>query len=602
MDCAGAGCLPFGFGAPAISPALTREAIDDICTEELMRRIVCKIIDDSLSVRPTLSGETGELTPCIDWLEARGFFLEAQRAMIYSRRYGGGGLVCIVDDGRPADQEVDILGIRDVVGFYALPKYNLIPDGTGSGRVACAWYGQRIGRPEHYYVTPNISMNADRTLAGSGEAALSYRDFTKIIARSGARFHRSRVIPWPYADELDIRQARMIPEWHGWGPGAVEGIFAAYMARRSGALRLAAIMNSIVVNTITMSNLEHRQSTPDMGAAVRARLEFIKACRDFMSDSVPLIATDTDNKFASLTHSVAGVDKVIGMQRQFLLDLSPYPAVVLFGDSAGGLNGGDRGGEWRAYASTVATTQATWVWQAGTFGGGMKQAVCLAMACGSGPTSGQIDRTVKPVWPSILQATDEDRASNRLRHAQARAQDMITIGLTGQAIARLDPTVLEAYPGLDVDESPFPVLGSPSVQAPQGVTAATAPGQPTPAATTPGAVNEALTEAPDGDAAAPLAAPAPAPAPDLIPTDINTEAEIAEALKMSRPALRKILERFGVRPYLVALPGQRGGSRYSLGEALAAFKRARAGAAGEAESGEEEGEAEGEAEGEDAGE
>lgn len=596
LDCAGPGCgSPFaggwgggyGAGSVAVTPSLDRPTIDDLYTDQLMRRIVRLIVEDAMRVRPTLSGETGELTPCIDWLEARGFFDEAERALVYARQYGGGGVVCIIDDGRRADEEVDLFGIRDVVGFYAIPKWYLVPDGVGSSRVAASWYGQRIGRPEHYFVTPAtalgsasamrahkaMSEEAGETGGVAARRAESYRDLLKILAKSGTRFHRSRIIPWPYVDEMDLRLARWLPLWNGWGPGVVEAVVAPFLARRSGALRLAAIMNSVVVNTMTMTDLEHRQSTPDLGAAVRARLEWVKACRDFMSDSLPIIATDPSNKFESLTHNVSGIDKLVAAQRQYLLDVVEYPGVVLFGDSVGGMNGGDRQGEWRAYAGRVKALQNGWVWTAGSFGGGMRQAVMLAQACPNGPTSGRMDPTVKPEWPSILDETEDDKATRRLKNAQARAQDRITLGLTPQAIARYDPTVRTDYPGLDVDEGPLPVLATPTpgLTVPSGTTPAMetpgSPGSAPPPAATPGAVNEAL--AAEGCAEQTTDAPAPA----TIPTDIHTEAEIAAALKMTRPALRKMLEAAGVKPFVEAAPGQRGGSRYSLGEALAAWGR-----------------------------
>lgn len=605
MDCAGPGCgSPFfgvgsgyaglGLGTVAVTPSLDRATIDDLYTDQLMRRIVRLIVEDALRVRPTLSGETGELTPCIDWLEARGFFDEAERAMIYARQYGGGGVVCIIDDGRRADEEVDLFGIRDVVGFYALPKWYLVPEGVGSSRVAASWYGQRIGRPEHYFVTPATALGSSSALRAhkamseeAGESggvaerrAESYHDLLKILAKSGTRFHRSRIIPWPYVDEMDLRLARWMPMWNGWGPGVIEAVLAPFLARRAGALRLAAIMNSVVVNTMTMTDLEHRQSTPDLGAAVRARLEFVKACRDFMSDSLPIIATDPANKFESLSHDVSGIDKLVAAQRQFLLDVVEYPGVVLFGDSVGGLNGGDRQGEWRAYAGRVKALQSSWVWTAGSFGGGLKQAVMLAMACPTGPTSGRMDPTVKAEWPSILDETEDEKATRRLRNAQARAQDRITLGLTPQAILRFDPTVRADYPGLDVDEGPLPVLTTPTpgLSVPSGTTPAMetsgAGGAAPPPAATPGAVNEALAgEAGEGTSQTTDAPAAPPSPPATIPNDIYTEAEIAAALKMTRPAVRKMLREQGVRPYIEAMPGQRGGARYSLGEVLAAWGR-----------------------------
>ncbi len=593
LDCGPAGCGGAAFPGGGVdglgllrsagTPSLDRPTIDSIYTDQLMRRVVNLIVDDALApgARPTLAGETGELSGCIDWLESRGFWAEMKRACVYSRQYGGGGVVCFVDDGRPADEEVDLLACHDVVGFYALPKWYLVPDGVGSGRVRAGWYGARIGRPEHYYVTPVTGLGA-----GSGASPLGLagshvampRDLQAMLAKGGSRFHRSRVIPWPYCDEMDLRLARWLSQWNGWGPGVVEAVLAPFLARREGALRLSAIMRSVVINTMTMTDLEARQSNPDLAAAVINRLEFVKACRDFTeSMGVPIIATDAQNKFDSLSHDVGGIDRIIAAQRQFFLDVVEYPGVVLFGDSAGGLNGGDRQGEWRAYAGRVRALQESWIWTAGSFGGGLRQAVLLAMACQDGPTDGQMDPTVRATWPSILAESADDQASQRLKHAQARAQDRLTLGLTPAALLRFDPDIKAQYPGLDVDEGPLPELApaTPGASRPAGTTAAVDPTGTASAAVTPAAANEALVSEEEGaqpttDATGPGAE---SPPPLVLPDDIATEAEIAGALKMTRAALRKWLQQTDVATYPMP-PGMRGGNRHSLGEVLRAWNAA----------------------------
>lgn len=592
LDCGPTGCgggafpgagMTGGLLRAAITPSLDRTTIDDVYTDQLMRRIVNLIVEDALSpgAKPTLAGETGELSGCVDWLESRGFWAEMKRACVYSRQYGGGGVVCFVDDGRPADQEVDLLAAKDVVGFYALPKWYLVPEGVGSGRIRAGWYGARIGRPEHYYVTPvtGLGYGSGGTVPPGADGMP--KELLQVLNRGGDRFHRSRVIPWPYCDEMDLRLARWLSQWNGWGPGVVEAVLAPFLARREGALRLSAIMRSVVINTMTMTDLEHRQSNPDLAAAVMAKLEFVKACRDYTESlGVPIIATDSQNTFDSLSHDVGGIDRLIGAQRQFLLDVVEYPGVVLFGDSVGGMNGGDRQGEWRAYAGRVKSLQESWIWTAGSFGGGLRQAVMLAMACQDGPTDGQMDPTVKATWPSILAESAEDQASQRLKHAQARAQDRLTLGLTPAALLRFDPDVKAQYPGLDVDEGPLPEIApaTPGPARPEGTTSAVDPAGSASAAVTPAAANEALANEgeagqPSTDAIATSGPQAAVATPLALPDDIATEAEIAAALKMTRAALRKWLAGTDVATYPMP-PGTRGGNRHSLGEVLQAFNAA----------------------------
>ena len=593
MDCAGGGCggggLGLGLGGgggawlTAFTPALDRPIIDNPDFPQvwpkhpLMRRIVAIMVDDIMQDKPTLSGEIGELSGCVEWLDARGFWAEAERAMWYARAYGGGGVVCFIDDGRSPEEEVDPLAVRDVVGFYALPKWYLVPDGVGSGRIRAGWYGARIGRPEHYFVTPNTAL-AEYALRPEGVLKSEMpQDLRRLLNKGGNRFHRSRVIPWPYRDEMDLRLARWMPNWNGWGPGVVESCLAPFLNRRAGALRLGAIMRSVVVNTMEISDIEHRQTQPEIWALLQARLELIKWCRDYMDDSLPIIATDPNNKFSSLTHNVAGIPDLVGEQRRFLLDTLEYVSVRLFGDTAGGLNGGDRNGEWKAWDRTVAAKRKSWAWTSGMFGGGLRQAVCLSMLAQNGPTHGQLDPTVKPTWPSILVEDPDDVASVRLKHAQARAQDALVLQLTPAALRRHDPDVAERYPSLDLDEGPLPEV-APATRGPatpEGTEAAVLPDNPAdppPTATTPGATNEALAaeQAPD-DGAEQTDDVATPTEPLALPDEIRTERECAAALGLSVKMFRKWIDEHRITTYPMP-SGTRGGHRHSLGEVLRAWQ------------------------------
>ncbi|MCX7255686.1 MAG: hypothetical protein NTZ64_02875, partial [Polaromonas sp.] len=76
QDCGPGGCGP----APYMSHeddngllgysmlGLSRDTIDIVCTEQLMRTIVGRLLDDALGDTPRLSGEhVGEATGCIEW-------------------------------------------------------------------------------------------------------------------------------------------------------------------------------------------------------------------------------------------------------------------------------------------------------------------------------------------------------------------------------------------------------------------------------------------------------------------------------------------------------------------------------------------------------
>lgn len=569
---------------------LDRWTIDRMLREQLMYTIVAAIVDDACQDTPTLAGDRlGELTDCVSWNAERGYYEAQQQALFYSRSYGGGGVVCVVDDGRAPEEEVDPLCVRDVCGYFALPKWYLMPADAGSGRVRAGWYGQRIGRPEHYWVTP-VAPPDYRSASLLGD---SHGAGTAMIKAGGMRYHRSRVIPWPHRTDLDMRQARQFPNDAGWGPGVVEGVAAAYMARRTGNLRADTIMASSHFNVLQTSNVATALSTPDGGAGIKNIIQWVVDClAETAGGTLPFTVIDNNSTLEPKSHTLAGLPQMLAEQRKFLLDNLPeYPEVRIFGGGGGVGMSGDSGqdGQWRTYYGNVASYRQTTIWKAGKFGGGQRQAHMLAMMSTCGPTGGQVDPSIEATWPNLWQESGEQTAKTRLLNSQARAIDRNTLGLTPAAMLRHDKTLAGSptatYASLDVDDGPLPEVAStnlPDGASPNALEAASATPGTTPAA----AVSDlaAQDDAPKMDdvGGVPMgpdfAADPNTPAPGAsatpvvtMPADIVTEVAMAKALGMSRATFRKWATARGVKVYPVD-PGTRGGHRYSGAEVLAAWQ------------------------------
>ncbi len=593
QDCGPGGCGPAPYLAHETDDGLlgysmlglSRDTIDIVCTEQLMRTIVGRLLDDALGDTPRLSGEhVGEATGCIEWLAERNYFEAQKMACTYSRKYGGGGVVCLIDDGRPCEMEVDVSSIRGVSDFVAVPKWYLTPADSGSARVGRSWYGPRFGRPEQYMV----SVPTATPLGGA--------DDERVRSLAGRRFHRSRVIAWPYQDDLDLRQARRFNNWNGWGPGVVEACLAPYLARRDGALRMTDIIRGSHFNVLAMNNVAHAQSTPDGGSGIKNAVAWVKYCLGLTGGGLPFTVIDKTSSLEAVSHTLTGLSDVLGEQRRFLLDMLPeYTEVVLFGSGNSGLSGDSKAGEWQSYYNNVASFQRTNLWTAGAFGGGMQQAVRLAMLCKGGPTRGQLDMTVKPVWPPLWTESAKATSETRKTNAEARAMDRVNLGMTPAAFLRHDNTLAGSpgttYPSLDVDEETLPTIapGGGALEAP-------VPGAEGKAITQPGEALNAIAAGPSpATAEAPLMQDAqlpmfevvaPTPAEEAasassvaatiaesLPADIATEKELAAALALSVNAFRKWIETTKATTYPTP-SGTRGGHRYSLGEVLKAWNDA----------------------------
>lgn len=570
---------------------LDRVTIDVVCTEQLMRTIIRRIIDDATKDRPKLSGKTGELTGVIDWLGDRNYFEAQKHALTYSRKYGGGGALCFIDDGRPPEMEVDILSVRGVRDFFALPKWYLTPADSGSTRVGRSWYGPRLGRPEHYSVSSPIGFSAEVARDAANRDGL---DTDRIKSLIGTRFHRSRIIAWPYQDDLDLQQARRFANWNGWGPGVVEACLAPYLARRDGALRMTDIIRGSHFNVLTMPNVIHAQSTPTGGAGIRNAVAWVKYCLGLTGGGLPFTVVDVASKLEAVSHTLTGLSDVLGEQRRFLLDMLPeYTEVVLFSSGgSNGLSGDSNSGQWQAYYNNVDAFQTGTIWTAGSFGGGMQQAVRIGMMSKDGPTGGRMDMSCQPTWPSLWTESAKDTAETRVKNAEARSIDRVNLGLTPAALLRYDTTLAgspsSTYPALDVDEALLPTLtpGGGALEPPTPGASGKAITQAGEALNAIASSDPAASPAPIQDAQVPLFEPVAPPPPspgaeaamssavaESLPPDVATETKLAASLGMTRKAFQKWVAAQGedkIKTYPMP-PGMKGGNRYRLGEVLEAF-------------------------------
>ena len=571
-DCGPGGCGPTGWasnqglGTPKeiaeSVPGLSKYTIDILLNKPLMYRIVSLLIKDCLRKLPKLIGKDEELTKVITYLEQLDFFGEALVAMYYARAYGGGAVLLFVEDGKRNDEELDLSQVRRIRGFYALPKWYVTPLDNGSSRIDRGWYGQRIGRPEMYNVTPLVTA----TGTGPDNLAQALRD-------GGNRWHRSRIIPWQYRDEMDLIQSRLYQNFNGWGPGIVEAVLPAFANRENGILKFADIINGSHFNVLSLANSVQAQATPSGGATLAATLQGIKQCMAATGSDLPLVGIPTGATLKAEFHNLSGLADAVDAQRKWLLDVVEYPEVVLFSSGgSSGLQDSAAKGQWQAYHSLVAGMQETWVWKGGRLGGGILQAVKLAMGAMDGPTNGEVMEIEEVIWPALEVASEKDRAEARLKNAQARSLDAVILGSTGQSVAILDPTVSEAYPALDVDDGILPSFenGMVGQDLPTAEEAATSTTPVSAAKNVAGAPGDQATQ----DAALTPVVPAVPKPPVVLPTDIETEAQIAGALRMTKLAFRRWVATVpGITTYPMPA-GMRGGNRYSLGEVMNAWNSA----------------------------
>ena len=536
-----------GYGGPGYgAPALTRHQIDELCIDQLMSRIVHKLPDDARKIDPDLSGPTlGQLDEVWDYIEARHFGDQEERVLSYSRKYGAGAMLVMVDDGRDLSEPIDLLNIRTIRGFVDLEKINCVP-GPPSDQVQGAWWGPRWGRPRYYTVSSYI---AAQDSLHNGIAA-------------GQQVHPSRVIPYQHRRWMNLRQSRQFATWNGWGPGVVEAIYQPFVARTEGVMRVNGIIRSFGYDHIQHNGLHQVLEGPDGARRFTSFLDSLKSCRDYTQDGVPVIVTGPEvTSMQPLSRQVSGLADLVEVQRDMLLDYVEYPRVVLFGVTQGGLSDA-ASGEWQTYYQLVASYQSNVRWP------GIRHAAILAMAAKDGPTGGRVDFDITAAWASMAEENEADKSKSRKENAEAREKDAAVLGIDVRTLAMYDPTVEESYPGLQAAiENGTVTLGEPTPETAEGRAVPVSEAEEAGEGVRPLLGQDLSGDGESGDAIPDSGStPPPTPAP-AIPDDLVKESDARRLLKCGTGTFARWVREGKIEPFSTG-----GGRRYSMAEVVKAAR------------------------------
>ena len=490
-------------------PVLSQQFIDLLYLQNrLVSRIVDKLPTDMMKEAPTLDSDRVDPTTLWDYATQLGLPNALLTNMSYARKHGGGGILVMLEDGMDPSEEVDLRRITRVRGFFPLNRWEL-PVVKWSQRPGTTWYGMRFNDPEMYTAAP--TSGAAETVSG--------------------QWHRSRVIPQLFLPNVSRRETEY-NGYTGWTPGVIEGVFVELMARVGGAARTGDLMRSFGYDMLKWPGLRQMLSAQNGGALVRRITDFIIACRDLTTgQGVGLITVDSDADIKPLQRNVSGVSDLVNAQREFLLDVTEYPAVELYGRTNTGLGSGDAEGERQGYGSTVDGGRTTWLWPA------MRQGLIYTMASRSGPTGGEVDLAIKGVWPDYYSPSPEKQADARKKNAEAREKDIVVGVITPREARMSDPDVREQYPTAPLESQ----WGS-GTQSPEPI---------------------------DMEGGAEGGVGPEAAREDDAPEDLKTEVFYRTHYGLKRAALRRLARENDIQPYRAYGGGQRS---YSLSAVLKAFR------------------------------
>lgn len=411
--------------------AMGREFVEILYERnKLAARIVDLMAEDMTQLPLTIDAgifNGPKISEAID--EQHGRMLAAH-AMIYSRLYGGGGLLAFVEDGRAPSEPVDYFNVTRIAGFAPVHRYELRVqewDRAADSRIAGM---PNYGQPIMYRAQP---LDGAATINGRSVAGL---------------WHRSRVIPWTNIPTLP-RHRRY--KYDGWSPGELERIIDALLARMGGMGHLENLLRSFGFDVVKIQGLRSQLSSVDGQKEVQKRLRQLSKSLQITEGGVRVVAIDAGGgegkpgeSLEPMARPVNGVRDLTDAQKEHLQEISDYPQSILWGRVNAGLGNGEALGEKQAYYGLLASKQPrVYVPQ-------MRQMAELLCAAKNGPTGGVIPPRLVITCPSLWTLPEDVASKTRLEHAQARDLDRKHLTL---AELRTDKDLLDSYT-LGVDDEP----------------------------------------------------------------------------------------------------------------------------------------------------
>lgn len=322
---------------------------------------------------PKIGASIVEAFDQLDGLEA------VHQAAAWGRQFGGGVIVLGVDDGRRADQPLDLEAIRALRFLSTLTRFDLSP---------ASYYSdpreKTYGQPSTYRIHPQT--------AGSSTSFLVHE--TRLI-----RFGGTSVTP------------RRRLQLQGWDESVLQRAYDALRGYATGHDAVPIILQDFTQMVYLLQGLEQLLAE-GRDKEVVARLQGIDLGRSILK----AIVLGAGDKAERQTTSVAGLKDLVGaVEDRLVAAAGGIPHTVLLGRAPGSALGGKGESEKRDWYDTVAAYQRKQlrkpIWRLLT----------VLMRAKTGPTGGQVPEGARLVFPPLWQPDPSEIAKTRVAIAQADA-------------------------------------------------------------------------------------------------------------------------------------------------------------------------------------
>ena len=252
-----------------------------------------------------------------------------ERALKWTRLYGGGILLLGAYDGNRLEEPLNIRAIKTFENLKMIPRNNVI---YGSLEFQTDPSKPRYGEVEYYNV--NFRVGNDKFVS--------------------ERVHYSRVIEL-HGIEIPTSDASIIPaEFRFWGLSVFQRVQDRLKDVAGAFGSLSNLFHELSIGKYKYADLAETLSLPDGDKMVQKRLQAM----DIMKSTFHSVIMDTAEDYIRENVSFTGTSDVLYQFFMMICASSGYPMTRLFGISPGGLNStGD--GDIYQYYDKVESKQRT---------------------------------------------------------------------------------------------------------------------------------------------------------------------------------------------------------------------------------------------------
>ena len=232
-----------------------------------------------------------------NYLEKHQIVQKIQQGLIWSRLYGGGGIIVMTDQNPSLPLDVSAIKEDSELDFVAADMWELYKDQTN------IWNPWETDRPELLYNYYGVRLNRTRVLPICGKVAPSF----------------------------------IKPRLRGWGMSELERVVRSINSYLKNQDLIFELLDEAKIDVYQLNGFNTAMLTANGTKVAERRVQVSNSLKSYLN----ALILDTNDKYEQKQLSFSGLSDILTQIRQGVASELKMPMTKLFGVSAAGFNSGE---------------------------------------------------------------------------------------------------------------------------------------------------------------------------------------------------------------------------------------------------------------------